>query len=232
MPVGSTKKPVPKISLCSSTARILTTALEARSKTSLTSRLIELADCSCPRARSTSAIKLKAKAILNTAADWDRKENPGPSLEPESCLITHGNAIQHIARRRGSPLSVGALIRFAQGTSAQNARRDGRSQVPFRVGTNRRSEGGLGTGGKTSRVRRLINFERDDGRANQQRGYGRRIRSQRRNIEAEHEIMRALQADSPERLTQQFIALAAVKLMQKILEISRRRLLVPFQPKQ
>src|ERR1700730_4283415 len=202
MPVGSTKKPVPKISLCSSTARILTTALAARSKTSLTSRLIELADCSCARDRLTSAIKLKAKAILNTAADWDRKENPGPWLEPESCLITHWNAIEHIARRRGSPVSVGALIRTAKGTSAKNARRDGRSQIPFGVGTDRRSEGGLGIGGKTSRFRRLINFKRDHGRANQQCGCGGGIRSQRRHIEAEHEIMRALQANSPERLTQ------------------------------
>src|SRR6195256_2114513 len=167
MPVGSTKKPVPKISLCSSTARIFTTALEAGSKTSLTARLIELADCSCACARLTTAIKLKAKAILDTAADWDRKKNPGLSLEPESCLITHWNAIEHIARRRGSPVSVGALIRIAKGAGAQNARRDGRSQVPFGVGTNRRSERGLGIGREASGFRRLINFDRDHGRANQ-----------------------------------------------------------------
>src|ERR1700730_3611266 len=116
MPVGSTKKPVPKISLCSSTARIFTTVLEARSKTYLTSRLLELADCYCACARLTTAIKLKAKAILDTAADWDRKKNPGLSLEPESCLITHWNAIEHTPRRRGTPVGRAALLRMAKGT--------------------------------------------------------------------------------------------------------------------
>ena len=40
VPVGSTKKPVPESSLCSSTAWILTTALPQRSKMALTSRLM------------------------------------------------------------------------------------------------------------------------------------------------------------------------------------------------
>jgi hypothetical protein len=41
-----------------------------------------------------------------------------------------------------------------------------------------------------------------------------------------------LQANAPERLPQQFISLPAMKLMQKVLKVSGRRLLVLFQPKQ
>jgi hypothetical protein len=39
------------------------------------------------------------------------------------------------------------------------------------------------------------------------------------------------QADAPKRLAKQFIALAAMKFVQEILEINRRRLLVALQSK-
>jgi hypothetical protein len=41
----------------------------------------------------------------------------------------------------------------------------------------------------------------------------------------------ALQANAPERLPEQFIALPAMKFMQEIFEIARRRLLEALQPK-
>jgi hypothetical protein len=43
--------------------------------------------------------------------------------------------------------------------------------------------------------------------------------------------MGAFQADPPERLPQKFVALPPMKFVQEILEITRRRLLVAFQPK-
>ncbi|PYL24691.1 MAG: hypothetical protein DMF37_07005 [Verrucomicrobia bacterium] len=44
--------------------------------------------------------------------------------------------------------------------------------------------------------------------------------------------MGALQADPPKRLSEQFVALPAMKFMQEIFEVTRRRLLVALQPKQ
>jgi hypothetical protein len=42
----------------------------------------------------------------------------------------------------------------------------------------------------------------------------------------------AFPADPPKRLAEQFIALPAMKLVEEIFEITRRRLLVALQPKQ
>jgi hypothetical protein len=42
----------------------------------------------------------------------------------------------------------------------------------------------------------------------------------------------AFEANAPKRLAKQFIALTAMKFVQEILKISRRRLLVALQPKQ
>ena len=44
--------------------------------------------------------------------------------------------------------------------------------------------------------------------------------------------MGALQADAPERLPQQLVALPAMELVQEVFEITRWWLLVAFQPKQ
>jgi hypothetical protein len=44
--------------------------------------------------------------------------------------------------------------------------------------------------------------------------------------------MSALETDAPQRLAEHFIALVAMKFMQKIFEIARWRLLVAFQSKQ
>src|ERR1700736_4114371 len=96
------------------------------------------------------------KAILDTAIDRDRKRDSEPRLEPESCLITHGNAIEHVARRRGGLVSVGALIRVAKRPSAKNARgRNGRSQGPISIGVDRRSKRGWIMRRDISGLRRL-----------------------------------------------------------------------------
>ena len=55
---------------------------------------------------------------------------------------------------------------------------------------------------------------------------------QRRHLQLEHEILGPLQGNAPERLPQKFVALPAMKLVQKIIEVTRRRLLMPFQTQQ
>jgi hypothetical protein len=44
--------------------------------------------------------------------------------------------------------------------------------------------------------------------------------------------MRPIQANPPERLSKQLIALTAMKFVEEVLEISRRGPLVAFEPKQ
>ena len=110
-----------------------------------------------------------------------------------------------------------------------NAGGDRRSQTPATIGrllgwNNRGKRATFGLAGG------LINLERDHGRAKQHRRRGDRIGSDARNIETHHEILRAPERNSPERLPEQFIALPAMKFVQEILEIARRRLLVFFQP--
>jgi len=52
------------------------------------------------------------------------------------------------------------------------------------------------------------------------------------NIQPEREVLSAFQKNPPERFTEQFIALPAMKLVQEIFEIARRRLLEALQPKE
>ena len=48
----------------------------------------------------------------------------------------------------------------------------------------------------------------------------------------ERETVRALEANSPDRLTKQFVALPPTELGHEIFKVTRRRLFVAFQPKQ
>ena len=48
----------------------------------------------------------------------------------------------------------------------------------------------------------------------------------------DRETVRALEADTPHRLTKQFVALTPMELGQEIFLVTRRRLFVAFQPKQ
>src|SRR5438270_11273461 len=123
VPVGSTKKPVPQISLCSSMPSIFTTALAARAKISLTCWLIAEADCSCAKSKPAPEQKSNANAIALR-------------LEPESGLITHGDAIEHIAWRGGS-VSLGAFTKTANRLRPETVRADRRCKVPFLFGIHR-----------------------------------------------------------------------------------------------
>ena len=57
-------------------------------------------------------------------------------LKPESGLITHGDAIEHVTRRGGS-VSLGAFTKTANRLRPENLRTDRRSEVPFLFGIHR-----------------------------------------------------------------------------------------------
>src|SRR3954452_19723003 len=184
------KNPVPERSPCSSVPRILTTALPAFSKTSLTSRLIELVDASAgccgggvpggssARANATAPKTVTANARRSVIAENKTgrfgnrgRSGAGPGLEPESRLITHWGTIEHVARRRRDPVSFGAVFDSTNKRWAKVAGRDWSGEAPVRI----RQRGcrhdwstilgrhSFGRGG-------LVNFERnhrgadDDGR--------------------------------------------------------------------
>src|SRR5438552_7706906 len=112
-----------------------------------------------------------------------------------------------------------------------NASGDRRSQTPptigYALGWNNRSKPG-----DIRRWRGLINLERYHCCAKQHCRHRHPIGGEACNIQAHHEILGATEGDFPKRLAEQFITLPAVKFVQEILEITRRRLLVFFQPQQ
>src|ERR1043166_9136198 len=103
------KKPVPANSPCSSVPRTLTTALADLSKTSLTSRLIDVVDGSSARRQAVTARQANPKENQETERT-DRENDSVASLKSESGLITHWRTIENVARRRRGPVSVGAVI--------------------------------------------------------------------------------------------------------------------------
>src|ERR1043166_7209112 len=151
-------------------------------------------------------------------------------------LITHGNAIQDVTRRRSGVAGVSvAIFRTAKrfDIRAKESRRDRRRETQSSLIFRGQVKGGLLARGKISALRRLlINPNRHDRCADEHGRDGRGIRSEPRQVQPEHELVRAIETQPPQRLTQQFIALTAMKLVQEILEIARGRLLVPLQPKQ
>src|SRR5262245_19578718 len=95
--------------------------MAARSKSSRTCWLIVAADCSWAKSQPVPNPKTSANV---TSARF---------LEPESGLITHGDAIEHVAWRGGS-VSLGALTKTANRLRPENLRGDRRCQVPFLFG--------------------------------------------------------------------------------------------------
>src|SRR3977135_537969 len=98
------KKPVPESSPYASVPRILTTALAAFSKMSLTSRLIELVelvDSSSARVSAAQRKTARAKSERGTIPGkrfrrfGNRRSLAG--LKPESRLITHWRTVEHVA---------------------------------------------------------------------------------------------------------------------------------------
>src|SRR3954469_1278152 len=100
------KKPVPATLLCSSTARILTTAFAQRANTSFTSRLISVVDCGS--AHRADVLATQASSTTPARVSAEKPDTPAvPVLEPERRgLITHRCAVEHIARRRCQPVSL------------------------------------------------------------------------------------------------------------------------------
>src|SRR5438876_12016455 len=83
-----------------------------------------VADCSCAKSRLPPERKVSARAATLR-------------LEPESGLITHGDAIEHVTRRGGS-VSLGAFMKTANRLHPENRRgHRGRCKVPFFPGTHR-----------------------------------------------------------------------------------------------
>ena len=66
--------------------------------------------CSARAQESRSRRKARAQRSRSLANAMTGKEDSGRPLKPESRLITHWNAIEHVARSRRGPVSVGALI--------------------------------------------------------------------------------------------------------------------------
>src|SRR5881628_367708 len=112
---------------------------------SLTCWLIAVADCSCAQSKLPPEKKISARAITLC-------------LEPESGLITHGDAIEHVTRRGGS-VSLGAFTKTANRLRPENLRGDRRRcKVPFLLGAHRRRYGRRTLESDASRVGLLINL--------------------------------------------------------------------------
>src|SRR5947207_15476446 len=113
---------------------------------SLTCRLMALADCSCARSRLPPERKISASAITLC-------------LEPESGLITHGDAIEHVTRGGGS-VSLGAFTKTANRLRPENLRGDRRRcKVPFCLRIHRRRQDRRTLESDASRVGLLINLQ-------------------------------------------------------------------------
>src|SRR5215210_7088072 len=231
VPVGSTKKPVPAKLPCSSTPRIFTTARAERSKTSFTSRLMVEADCSCacakPAAETTAS--MPTVNLVRTRAAARRGKIAG-ALEPESSLITHWRAVEHVARgRRGSSVSPGSSRGHTERGRAEITHGDWRRETPSRIGLRHIRDGARRKRRDIHRIRSLRNLEREDSGEHDNRGSCGRIGGERRHIQLEHEIVRPLPGNPPERLAQQLRPLPAMELVQKIIEVTGRRLLMPLE---
>ena len=159
-------------------------------------------------------------------------EFPLANLELESRLITHGHAVEHVAWRRTGPVSLGAFRHIAKRPRAKNPCGHGRCQGPFLFRAGWHGQHRPIFGGDRQRLRRLINPQCQNGSAHQHCRNCNRIRSEGSEVERQNEIARSFDAEAPERLAQKFVALAAMKFVKEVFEVSGRRLFVFFQPKQ
>src|SRR4051812_16304034 len=201
------KKPVPKSFPCSSTARTLTTDLRDRSKMSFTSRLTESADCCCAAAKLAVRRKASAKkplCIAETARSGARFGS-----EAQRRLITHRRAVEHITWSRGTSVSVRSWVRHPKRFRGERARCDRLRETPVgvfivcghccRSSLLRRRDIR-----RRVRIRIAHDVDRQDTCTDENCRGRDPIRSQRGHAQVEHEIMRALQRDAPERLLEKF----------------------------
>src|SRR5213075_1486089 len=75
--------------------------------------------------------KLSATGSLRMDTKRKRKGTSGARLKSESRLITHRNAIEHVARRDGGPVSLGAFIKTTKRLRPENPCGHRRCQRPF-----------------------------------------------------------------------------------------------------
>src|SRR6266496_1316883 len=115
----------------------------ARSNMSLALLPVALADCSCAKSKVAPEQKISANAALRGITRGKlltcdtRLRNPSePScllrdLKSESRLITHGDAIEHVAWRGWGSVSLGAFIKTAKRLRPKNPRGHRRCKCPF-----------------------------------------------------------------------------------------------------
>src|ERR1051326_9296983 len=78
-----------------------------------------------------SGVCAESEAKAARDANAASKEVPLAGLELESRLITHGHAVEHVARRRTGSVSLGAFRHIAKRPRSKNPCRHGRCQAPF-----------------------------------------------------------------------------------------------------
>src|SRR5438270_11895718 len=181
-------------------------------------------DCSCPRAESAKA---KISRISQRTTRSDFPKTIAARLESQSRLITHRHAVEHVTRRGGFPMSREIGIKDWARLGHHHPG-NLRSQIPVAL-----PGGNSGLDLRDARrLRRLINLEGKDRRANQN-GSGRdRVGCEPGDIEAQHKILCPLHGDFPQWLPKQFVALTAMEFVQEVFEITRRRLFESLQAQQ
>src|SRR4030095_17252723 len=142
----------------------------ARSNISLGLSLAALVDCSSAKSELTPKQKISAHAALRdivrrkllTCDTGTRKpceaRRPISCLKSESRLITHGDAIEHVARRGCASLSLGASIETANRLRPENLRGHRRCEAPFSFGARRSRQSRRTLEGNASRLRLLLNL--------------------------------------------------------------------------
>src|SRR5512133_1196290 len=123
-----------------------------RLKVSLTRSLPPLEGRSCAKSKLALKEKISANAALwgivrrrfltcDTGTRNPREaRRPIPSLKSESRLITHGDAIEHVARRGCGSVSLGALIKIANRLRPKDLRGHRRCKAPFSFCPRRRRQ--------------------------------------------------------------------------------------------
>src|SRR2546430_16134226 len=136
-----------------------------RSKVSLTRSPPFLASCSCAKSELALKQKISANAALrgimrrrfltcDTGTRNPRRTTP--FLKSESRLITHGDAIEHVARRGCGLGGLGAFIKTAERLRPENLRCPRRCKAPFPFRAFRHRPRRRGLGGDARRLRLLI----------------------------------------------------------------------------
>src|SRR5207249_10469061 len=138
-----------------------------RSKVSLTRSSPVLAACSCAKSKLALRQKISANAALRgimrrkflTCDSGTRKpRRPTPCLKSESRLITHGDAIEHVARRGCGSVSLGAFIETTNRLRPENLRGHRRCKAPFPFRACRHGESRRALERGANRLRLLINL--------------------------------------------------------------------------